>query len=551
MAKKQEASSATIEAPVEALENKAEDIELAPFREQDEKTVGSMTERYAAKAEIGKEIKGTVNGYLSQDAEKAYNDFALAWFDNNIDKMKEDGKVIPPNPSKEKKISMVLDTKGAMADIRKKEYKEFGGEALYRIEVLKNDIGKSQVPQETPFLLLNYLQGRLENGRKEAEELRVKAEAGDVTAREVDLPAKTKEIGEMFETMRSLAERTMHEDLVGQAESKVKEVGFPTKESFVETKADARGAETKMENDLIEKEWKKFKALPETQRESYQKQLGMDLEIPRVLGQKDSEFKKASLDVFHTRLRLLAKENGIDERAFYGLLDQGYKPYEKFKTKGLWIFGQTERIVVPTANGRAAEIPAKGYDDFIGGVEKKYSEKVTELSKKEAGDEWEKSHGEAIQNQVEKRVTELAKSPDMAEGELEKRYKDARERIIVEYAKNRLEKEQPKTKEQLAVLEKKFEGKGKKKDINNFMANVLFQRGRLEKLGDDFDDSDRRAMGGFLREWDIPADIRTTEGFTKEEYKKAKKTQMGLFSFIMKIVEVAIKPKVSKRKVKA
>ena len=168
----------------------------------------------------------------------------------------------------------------------------------------------------------------------------------------------------------------------------------------------------------------------------------------------------------------------------------------------------------------------------------------SKVSVKELEDVFDKSYELEVNNKIEERIKELAKSPEATEGGIEGVYKKARERIIAEYMKKRLEKE-PKTKEEIAMVEKRFKEKGKekgeKKDINKFMSDVLLKKGRLENLSDDFDDDDKRAMGGFLREWGIPANISTTKGLSKAEYLKAKKNPTVFFGMMMKVIKKALK----------
>ena len=107
------------------------------------------------------------------------------------------------------------------------------------------------------------------------------------------------------------------------------------KEEFVGSELDAKKREIRNQKneELVDREWKEYMRLPEEQRAKYQKKLGHRLETTRVPGQTDEEFNKANHDIFHVGMRILAKENGVDGPAFYGMLEKGFKSHE-IKNKG-------------------------------------------------------------------------------------------------------------------------------------------------------------------------------------------------------------------------
>ena len=199
-------------------------------------------------------------------------------------------------------------------------------------------------------------------------------------------------------------------------------------------------------------------------------------------------------------------------------------------------------------------MPSEDYARLVEKAGEEYTKNIEARAKKELEDLWESEHAGEVDIEVEKRIREISGSPEMAVGGIEQAYKRGRERIVTEYMRKRMEKE-PKTKEQIDAIEKMFKRKRQRdpgeRDVNNFMSDVLFRRGRLEKLSDDFNDNDRRAMGGFLRDWGIRADINTTGDITKAEYLKAKKTPDGFFSLIMKTIKRALNPVPKKNKRKA
>ena len=547
-------SSPEVEAATEASEMQN------PFQEQESVVVESYTERYAKKTEISKESKKAVDGFLARDTEKVYYNFALEWFDKNEEAIRESGIVIPQGASDEWKASVVLGSKekggmGASEEINDPEYRE-SREKLDKIGVLKTDMKKDQTPPETPFLLLNYLQKKLEDNLNELDELNRRATGGDASA-EVFTRSKESEIKDILKLSKDIAGKTMGENLTEDAERKLTESGFLSKDNFVEVELDAKRVElrNKKNEEVIDREWQRYIQLPEKERKKYEKEMGCRLEMSRddfdtltatrgyVPQQAAEIFKRQNRDMFWSGIRSVAKDNGVEGATFYSLLEKGYKPHEA-KTKGL-LPGVAKLLGIKLKN----ELPP---ETFIKTSAENYSKDIEDRSKKELEDTWKSEHEEKINSLIEERIKELADSPEAVEGGVERIYKQARERIIMDYMKKRFDKA-PKTKEQIASVEKIFNEKGKekgnKKDINEFMSAVIFQKGRLEDLGDDYDDDDKRAMGGFLRDWGIKANINTSEDITEEEYKKARKSPTGFFSLMMKLIEKAT-GKVPMRKTK-
>ncbi len=489
------------------------------------------------------------DGFLARDAESVYRDFALEWFKNNEEEMSKEGVIIPPGVSDEWKISMVLASRekggmGASVEINNPEYKSLR-DKMDKIGTLRADIKKDQIPPETPFLLLNYLQRKFEDSQGELVALQEEAAAGDRGA-ETFAASKENELKELFLLRKEIASKIMNEDLMQTGEQRLYDGGFPGKATYVDSWLESKKKEIRHQKreEIVDKEYQEFMQLPEKQRKKYQNKLGQKLETPHIPGQTEEEFQKANRNTFHAGIRMLASKELEDESAFYGLLKQGYKPHEAKRVGWPW----NTKVVVPNKNGGEDKLT----DFIMGGVADIYNKDIESQARKELEDTWDAGYAEEINTEIEKRIKELAESPEVVEGGIEKVYQRARERIITEYMKKQLEK-QPKTKDQIAVVEKKFKETGKekekKKDINNFMSDVLFKKGRLEELGDNFDDDDRRAMGGFLRDWGVKADINTTAGITKAEYLKARKTPVGFFTLMMKVVERALNPvPVKKRK---
>ena len=540
-------------------ETEIKDIEAAPFQERETEVVQSLTEKYADKTEISEKSKKVVDGFLARDTEEVFKRFALKWFKDNEDLIKQEGIVVPPGASDEWKSDMVLRTRenggmGAKEDIRKPGYEEMGTEADM-IGVLRTDMAKDQIPPVTPLLLLNHLQSTIGRERQEIDKLRVEAEKGDQSAA-VLADSKERQLKGLYLDRKELAEKTMGEDLTAAAEKRVYESGLNTKEDYVNDNIDARAGETgaDVKQELREKEWQSFSNLSEEDKKACRKKIGYKEHVTRAefvgtkyrrsLGQLGEREEAKAYDKYNFLQSMRACADNFGKNAFYGLLDQGYKPYE-VKPAGFRIL-KSKRFLMPKQGGFIQEVPVEKYEDFLKQAEETYLKNVETRAKGKLEEEWAVEHNQDVNDEIERCITELAESPEKAEGGLERLYQIRRDRIVTEYTKKLVEKE-PKTKEQLAKIEKRFGEKGEKRNINDFMSDVLFQKGRLEDLGEELDDEGRGDMRGFLRDWGIQTTPKMTKGITKEKYRKARKTRMGLFGIIMGLVDEAFKPKASKK----
>jgi len=543
----------------------AETVEMSPFHGQEIETVGTLTETLVETTKIDKKSMDVIDGLLASDTEKAYQNFALTWFKNNEASMRKEGRVIPAGASDGWKISMVLGSKekggmGAMADINKKEYAGIR-DGLDKQGVLRTDMHKEQVPPETPFLLLNYLQSSIEDAKRDLTQLRAETRQGDSNAATM-ADSKEKHIKELYSVAKTMAERAMGEDLTAASKKNLEEQwareGLASKEEFIGMKLNEEAAkvEKNKNEEIIDKEWKEYMSLSAEKRKNYQRSVGLDLEMTREAfdeAMRGENYTKEGADKAYengnrSRFRdaIVAKgcrEFAIDPPAFYAMLEKGYKPHEKVKYK--WFFVDEPKYIIPVKGGGSKEILSKGKAEFVQNILGDRTKKNEAEAKAKLEKFWDSEYSQKINEGVEKRIKELASSPFLAEGGIEKLYQKAKERIVQEYVAGYKARE-PKTKEQLDRVEKIFAEKGEKKDVNEFFAATLFRKGRLENMGEDFDEDDRVEMGGFLRAWGIKADRRNTMEITPEEYKKARKTKTGIFGLVMRVIENSLKPKAGK-----
>ncbi|MCX6720830.1 MAG: hypothetical protein NTW11_03430 [Candidatus Staskawiczbacteria bacterium] len=491
------------EVTLEKVEAETEEqLEINLFQKQEDEIVRGII------VETTKVDSGTIkaaDGFLAKDADGLYREFALEWFGNNEDAMKKEGRVIPDNASDEWKISLVLGSKekggmGAAAEVNKPEYKTVR-ERMDRIGVLRADIKKGNVPPETPFLLLNYLQEKFEKEQKELESQKEKALGGDAAA-EIFVASKTKELEELFLMRKEIAEKTMGENLTVKATEWIDKFNG-SREKYIEEGVERQRQREKekqnqKKNELFNKEYQAYLNLPEKQRSKYQKKLGVKLEVSRYefdrtydnkvgkieifkkyasAQEKEEAFQKFNRDLFHASVITLADKNGIKGEQFYGLLEQGYKPHE-IRKKGFQLFGG-KKMEVPTQAGSYKEMNVKEYADFVdnaGGDYNKFSESQARAKLEKM---WDTDRVERIKEEMERRIKELAESPEKAEGGIEKVYQIAKERIIQEYIKKEAEKKPvEKTPARAKKIEKEF-GEGKTSKANKpektSMVDVYFK----------------------------------------------------------------------------
>jgi len=541
--------------------------DIIPFQEQKNQAFENLSAKFVKQTEISGESKKAVGDFLAKDLEDGYKTFAVAWFEEHKDEISEDlkNRGIPMREySDDEKFGFLTAKKseGGMGikpdeEIRKepedgKEDYRWIGERMDKIVVLRTDMAKDKIPPETPFLVLHYLQEGLGDAEKSLKELKDKAEAGDVEA-EMQAAAKEKELEKLHLAEKELVEKTMHQDLTAMAEQKVAEGGFDTKQERLDDQLEGRKSELEKQRneELMEREWRQYRDMPAKQRGKYQSELGVRLEMPRDVfdklyakqhpsgtftpDQMDASYEKTNKQFFENAIKQLAKENEIEGPAFYGMLEQGFKPYEEQRKKGIWLLGQTEKISIPRRGGATKEVPTKDYDEFVRRAGQNYKTGIDLRVREEIGNEWEKEHDQKVKVEIDKRIEEVAKSPDAAEKGVEGVYKTARERIMAEEIKKIAERH-PKTAEELKVLEKQFEEKEKDVEIGDFIGETYYRRGGLEKLRADLS-RDKKVIEKYLSERlgaDVDPDVM--KEMAQDRYEKAWETRTGLFTLFMELM---------------
>ena len=155
------------------LEQKIEigNAETNPFQEMEESAADNITE-------ISKDTKSYIADSLAKETEEKQQEFALQYFKDNESKIRQEG-----NLSDDQIINLVLSSKekgglGALAEINKKpediknpEYKRIR-EELDEIGILRVDMKKSKIPEQTLFLWLDHSQETVRRERREIEGLK-------------------------------------------------------------------------------------------------------------------------------------------------------------------------------------------------------------------------------------------------------------------------------------------------------------------------------------------------------------------------------------------
>jgi len=441
-----------------------------------EKEVGkSMTEEHVEATKISEKSINDIEGFLAEDSQAVYREFALQWFEKNKDAVAAEGIVIPPNPTDKWKAHIVLASPenqgmGAIADINNEEYQEVR-EKRDAIEILRAGLKKEVTPQAVPFLLVKHLWTRYEQYKKELDELDSR---GDEVSR-VLADGKEKEVDRLLEIMEEISGKGAHENIAETANIKVAESGFGPgdKKGWVDGKVEKRQAEIEEERreELIKREWERFRSDPKREKKmKMQDGSGWDitLEVPfedfcksraderRKMPEEAFEnyYNQESYRLFRGGIKQLAEGVGIKDEAFYGLLELAYKPYEA-KVKRNWLFRKNKVVIprnfIPSKEVLIGEnnIIENGKVDisnskFIAGVRDGHNEKMKKEAEKDrhvCEASWNKERERRIIEEKEKRIAELTLSLETAVINTKERYKQAKAEMLEEFVASHMTKE--------------------------------------------------------------------------------------------------------------
>lgn len=524
------------------------------LRGTEKEAVKTLTEEYGKGVELSKESQKVVSDYLLSDAQEGLQIFAKRWVEKpeNLKKLADTG-LLPDGASEEYKMNLVLRNPSYRIEMRTGEYAVIGKE-MDKIEVLRADLAKENMPPETPFILLNYLQKSIGIEREKIDELKTKAEAGDESAG-VAAASKQKQLETLFLAQKEIVEKTMHENLTESAEKKVTGGGFLSKEEYVKSDefktgvADlAKELETERNEELLNKEWEDFDRLSHSEKAKYMAETGL---------------KMGTKDEFSESIKRLSKKSGIEGDDFYGLLAQGYRPYEAQKRTAFWppsrIFTLKMSVTeIPCKNGKSFYTSGrndKEFGEFVKRSGEKYKESLKLEAEGKLEDDRDKIHDNLVKEEVQKRIEQLAKSPEEAIGGVERFYKEAQERLVSESIKAIAEKNKT-SAEQIKTVEKEIKEKGKNINIGNVIGDTYFCRGEFEDIWEDSNWEDHEKCFGKItryckKELGYSLDKKAFGKVTEARYKKIWETKTGLFGFLLEMMQNAVeakKPKPKKKK---
>jgi len=447
--------SAAIEAtaPVTAPEAKTEEEE-DPLAE----TVGAEIENITGKIEaieISNSSKQVILDFLTEDAREGYKMFALEWFRDHEDEIRKmveerEGVMRDDNDWKVKTVlgakdvggmGVLTNEKGKVKSISKIENGRYAkyGEVLDKIGILKIDMARDPIPPETPYLLLNYLQKSLEGENQKIEVLIMEAVPGDKSA-EAEISAIKEQLKKLYLARKEIADKLLRKDLTQLAEEKIaKEPGFKTKEQQIEEIRAEKEQESHAK--LMDEEWVWFCGLPLAQKaklwEQAVEELPVDAKISPILPPETEENKQK----FVQGILAMAAERGVtDPNVFYGLLEQGYKPYfvaKKPKLRRFFITDVPVPVVIPNKDSKK-DYKSKDEDEgmaFIKKVGEDYSSAIKAWAET-FGKQIEEKHNRKVREEVEEEIYKLANSPVVAVANAGG-YFEKRRKVLLDEAKKR------------------------------------------------------------------------------------------------------------------
>ncbi len=162
--------------------------------------------RYVEKAQFDEKTRGDIEQILNQETEQRYIEFAEEWFRKNRKKIENAGY----NPNKKEKahIMKVVEIMGGFKELEGTEKDQ----EIYHLKILEQELGKENVPLDSQYLMLNVLNRRAKRIETEISRAR------DEKTNEVKVAEKQKELDDLFELRKQVAEKITGENLLTQEE---------------------------------------------------------------------------------------------------------------------------------------------------------------------------------------------------------------------------------------------------------------------------------------------------------------------------------------------
>lgn len=482
-----------------------------PWEEMEKEEEEKLIEKYTPKVELSKESQRFISDYLKEEVEKRKIEFTKEWAWKHKGELAAEG-IFLEKLSEERKVAIAIE-KGALNELkRKEEYrKEF--EEIENLNALRFDLGKKYLPLESQFLLLNFLEKKGERTKEEIEKM-IKKEKESVSIEEKlvlieEIKAKKKELDRLFEVNKELAEKISGRNLEAETKKEI-DTKIEPKEKYIENRLEE--AKTNQENELklklFENKWKK-------------------------LSDKEKETFKDPIDFADTQIMIISQKLSargikIDPGGCLALLARGYNP-EEFRLKGIL----RKKIEVREGEGYSKK-------EFLVVLKKQKQEfdtKIEEGAKEKLADQWEKEYQKLLREGMDKKIKELAESPEKA---INRMYQKVKDRLIAEFTEKNL-KEEKKTKEKLEKIKEEFDKKGV--NLREFISGVLSRKGELGELKGDLEEDEENIIS-FLEGYGV----KIGEGGLKEkiglekyerianEYKEKVRKKIGFLEFLLMLI---------------
>lgn len=177
-------------------------------RELPKSETEGVGKRIKERAELSKTEKAAIDKFLLRETDRIKMDYAAEWYADHEEKLKDKGVYLDDaNPEYKWEIT---DEYGGFKKLDKET-----GKKLNQTDSLRINLKKKEIPNQSRRLMLNGFNKRLETLGTQLTEAR---ESGDKSqANELE-----KEIKELSEVTKNLAEKTTFRDLKKEAEGKVK-----------------------------------------------------------------------------------------------------------------------------------------------------------------------------------------------------------------------------------------------------------------------------------------------------------------------------------------
>lgn len=530
---------------------------IDPFEKQRSEVFDTLSEKYVKTPDIGDDLRKPIEQILHVNQSRGYEAFAIDYFKKHEGEIRERMKamakekgIIPREPSDEKKFGFLTakESEGGMGiDVKQVIEREYPKSAkkFEQIEILLADIRKNPPPPETSGLLLNYLQNNIEIQKKKIIEMAESADRGEViqlSAIDAMPGGRESEIEKMVLLQKEIIERTTGRDLNQDAEDKIEESNFLSKEEYVNSELLPRMIKSiEVEEERISRE---------------RMAMGMSTAERRTF--------KGDENRFIEHITKQGESFGLSRDESFALQADGYKLQDANETslRVAWhiVKGVFTRPIKTfrgvTGGGGFVDVGEKGIisrkelQENAKNIKEKKDIDIKDRAVETLQNKWQEKHDSRIKEEIARSVEELAKYPEKAIGGVEALYKKARERIVGEYIKERAEKN-PKTSEQMEDLKKELNEGGEEKNINKFIADVLpNDEGKFKSRFKGFTFWGKKTNNinfGIMRkfmveDWGIKVekdDIKSV--VTEEKYNKIFMERTGLFDLLLEIMGSAHK----------